>query len=73
MPELIADTGRYLAIPLCILSICINTFIPIHTSYLHMLISQTRGYAGEKDRTRVIHNDRETRFTALCDSADAAY
>ncbi len=38
-----------------------------------MLISQTRGFAGEKDKTRVIRNDGETRFTALADSRDAAY
>ena len=38
-----------------------------------MLIGQTRGYAGDCDKTRVIRNDRETRFTALSDSADAAY
>ena len=29
-----------------------------------MLISQARGCRGEKDQTRVMHNDQETRFTA---------
>lgn len=38
-----------------------------------MLISQTRGFAGDHDKTRVIHNNEETRFTALSDSSDAAY
>ncbi|MBQ3861188.1 MAG: hypothetical protein II779_11710, partial [Clostridia bacterium] len=38
-----------------------------------MIVNQTRGYAGDRDRTRVIHNDEETRFTALADSGDAAY
>ena len=38
-----------------------------------MHISESRGYAGEKNETRVIRNDRETRFTALRDSDDAAY
>ena len=35
-----------------------------------MLFSQTCGYSGEKEQTRVVRNDRETRFTALSDSGD---
>lgn len=38
-----------------------------------MLFSQTCGYSGEKEQTRVVRNDRETRFTALSDSGDAAF
>ena len=32
---------------------------------MNMLIRQTCGYAGDRDKTRVIRSDEETRFTAL--------
>ena len=38
-----------------------------------MKICQTCGYVGDNNQTRVVHNDEETRFTALSDSSDAAY